>query len=344
MPLQGDQRALLQLLCERGQSYEDIAGLLGSSPDGVRAQARAALSELGGGDPDADVGLTDYLLGQADPIGRADAVRFLQSDPGSLELATKIEEGLREIAPAANLPRLPEPRGKRRRAAAPASGEPTDAPPRTGDPDRIEAVSSGGGARTANRQTRLIAAIAGAGVILVFVILAVAGVFSSDDGAQPASTSASSGDETTAAADQGRKLTEVKLAANGDSGVAGNAAFGIVSGNQPYVDLAVEGLDPKASENSAYFLWLMIGDTGGYPIPQPLTPDKNGRFSGRIAISTTVASTIATQADSVRVSLSPINELGVAAKHAAKQGVPVVPFTGTELAGGKIPVVAPTNG
>ena len=57
MPLQGDQRALLQLLCERGQSYEDIAGLLGGPADEVRDRARAALTEIGGADPDAEVAL-----------------------------------------------------------------------------------------------------------------------------------------------------------------------------------------------------------------------------------------------------------------------------------------------
>ena len=50
----------------------------GSAPDEVRSRARSALREIGGADPDAQVGLSDYLLGQADPIGRADAVRHLQ--------------------------------------------------------------------------------------------------------------------------------------------------------------------------------------------------------------------------------------------------------------------------
>jgi hypothetical protein len=72
---------MLQLLLERGQSYEDIAGLLGGSRDDVRKRARAALEELAGEDPDREVGVTDYLLGQADPIGRADVVRHLQADP-----------------------------------------------------------------------------------------------------------------------------------------------------------------------------------------------------------------------------------------------------------------------
>src|ERR687898_2849159 len=107
MPLTADQRAMLQLLLERGQSYDDIASLLGTDREGVRDRARAALTELAGSDPDAEVGLTDYLLGQADPIGRADAVRHLQADPESAKLARELVEQLREVAPEAALPQLP---------------------------------------------------------------------------------------------------------------------------------------------------------------------------------------------------------------------------------------------
>src|SRR5919106_6798638 len=107
MPLSADQRAMLQLLLERGQSYEDIASVLGVGVDEVRVRARAALTELGGTDPDAEVGLTDYVLGQADPIGRADAVRELQANPESRRLAEGLVERLRELAPDARLPELP---------------------------------------------------------------------------------------------------------------------------------------------------------------------------------------------------------------------------------------------
>ena len=98
---------MLQLLLERGQSYADLASLLGVEEAEVRARARATLTELAGADPDRHVGLTDYLLGQADPIGRADAVRHLKDDPDDLELATEITQKIRLIAPDAELPRLP---------------------------------------------------------------------------------------------------------------------------------------------------------------------------------------------------------------------------------------------
>ena len=77
-------------------------------------QAWPALTELGGADPDRNVGLTDYLLGQADPIGRADASRHLRDDPGDHALATALSERLREMFPDAEPPRLPgEPRQRR---------------------------------------------------------------------------------------------------------------------------------------------------------------------------------------------------------------------------------------
>ena len=53
------------------------------------------------------MGLTDYLLGQADPIGRADASRHLRDDPADYELAAELSNRLRELFPAADLPRLP---------------------------------------------------------------------------------------------------------------------------------------------------------------------------------------------------------------------------------------------
>jgi hypothetical protein len=46
MPLSDDQRALLRLLAQREQGYEDIAALKGKSVDEVREEVRAALDAL----------------------------------------------------------------------------------------------------------------------------------------------------------------------------------------------------------------------------------------------------------------------------------------------------------
>ena len=43
---------MLQLLLERGQSYDDLASILGVGSDEVRTRARTALTDLAGADPD----------------------------------------------------------------------------------------------------------------------------------------------------------------------------------------------------------------------------------------------------------------------------------------------------
>src|SRR6476619_6757248 len=127
MALTDEQRAMLQLLLEGGQGYDDIGSLLGIPPDEVRSRSRAALAEIGGADPDSQVALSEFLLGQADPIGRADAIRHLQNDPQANALAERLVQNLRLLAPKAQLPDIPEPRGGRR--AAPAPPPPAAAPP-----------------------------------------------------------------------------------------------------------------------------------------------------------------------------------------------------------------------
>ena len=326
MPVRGDQRALLQLLCERGQSYADIAELLGKEPHEVQADARAALAEIGGADPDAEVGLTDFLLGQADPIGRADATRFLQANPASLDLAKRIEAGLLLIAPEASPPKLPEPRGKRARAALPAAGEEGAAAPASTEP--------GSGS-----QGRLIAIIAAVGVLLIVAILVLAGVFSGGDGS-PGSDQTSAGGEPAA---QTRNVTTVDLKPSGGSGVAGSAKFGIANGSQLYVDLSLDGL-PQPKRGDTFLAWLMVGDNAGYPINNPaqtpIAPDANGSFAGTIAVPSAIALTVGNQATAVKISSSSVTEVADAAKKAAKQQVPILGFIGTELASGKIPLVS----
>lgn len=346
MELKSDQRALIQLLCERGQSYADIAGLLGVEPDEIQTRARATLSQLGGGDPDSKVGLTDYMLGQADPIGRADAARFLQSDPEALELAQRIEAGIREIAPDATTPKLPEPRGARRRAAVPArdeselktTGRGANKPVATAASSETESsdasVSEAEDHMTFGiPQTRVIAVLGLVGVILIFAVLAIAGVFSSDD-----ESSGGSGSEATASAQQDEPITSVDLAPEGGSGVAGQADFGLVGNQQLFIDLSLEGLDPSPKKGDVYVLWLMLSDTAGYPVSQ-LEPDQNGSIDERYPIPSAVAATIGPQAKLVEVSQGSSKELQGLIDKAIEEGAPLAPFSGTVLAKGEIPLV-----
>jgi hypothetical protein len=282
MALSPDQRAVLELVLERGQSYEDLSSVLGIPPDDVRSKARWALAELGGADPDRNVGLTDYLLGQADPIGRADAVRHLRDDPRDRELAERLIAALGEIAPGAEPPRLPGEsrsaphlRAPRRRTAKPAA-------PR-------EPRSPADAARA-----RLLVGIGSGAAVLLIVVLAIAGVFSSGSDSSTASTSSTStgtdtsGGTTTDAGGipQGSQtITPIKLDAVGGGPGSGAATFGLATNSQAFVDVRISDL-PAPPSGQVYVAWLVTNAQArqGYPLAPLTNYPQSGSFHDTYAI------------------------------------------------------------
>jgi hypothetical protein len=319
MAMSADQRATLQLLLERGKSYGDLAQLLGQPESEVRARARAALTELGGADPDRNVGLTDYLLGQADPIGRADASRHLRDDAADYELAAQLSDRLREEFPAAELPRLPgQPRpaggGLLRRTPPPAGAE---------FERRRDGLSAS--------QTRLIVICASAAVILIAVVLAVTGTFGgSDDGEATAGDTSTSA--TASQADEQIQRVALRPVSGGDA--TGTASFGLASGDQPYVDVSVRGLDP-APEKRTYVIWLMLTGDKGYPL-SPLAVSENGTFQDRYSIPSAVLPIIA-RVRYVDVSIAPVAAIRKLVSQAIKSTALVIDEPGEVVLRGKIP-------
>ncbi len=87
----------------------------------------------------------------------------------------------------------------------------------------------------------------------------------------------------------------------------------------------------------------MVGDSAGYPIDR-LEADDNGSFSGRLSVPTPIAVAVGNQAQSVRVSATSVSALQSEIKQATKQKVPILPFTGDQLATGDIPLVGGRQG
>jgi hypothetical protein len=300
---------MLQLLLERGQSYGDLASVLGVGQAEVRSRARAALTELAGTDPDHEVGLADYLLGQADPIGRADVVRHLKDDPADLALATELSQKLLLLAPEAELPRLPgeerRPRPRRpargggartsiparlRRGPSAAAGPPTegaDGPPSERDP-------------RSKRQTQLIVGVGSGVVLLVAIVLAITGVFSGGGDEGNASTSASG--TATGAGGEGFPLSSVKVDKSGNF----QDTFAIRKGLQPllpqtqavYVTLAKKKVVLNAIKTAvssrrpvlpvegktAFTGVVNLADARQGAIPIPLTAAAGVKGSGAAAL------------------------------------------------------------
>ena len=301
MSLSPDQQATLQLLLERGQSYADLSSLLGIDEEEVRSRARSALRDLAGTDPDRNVALTDYLLGQADPIGRADVVRHLRDDPDDHRLASDLIEELRTVVPEAELPRLPgEPRPGRTRRAPRVPAEEGQAP--TGRVPGLGRLPSLSG-----RQSRLMIALGSGAILLIAVVLAVTGAFGGDDdgGEETAATTTTTG--TNAEANEPiEEIAQVPLTAGGGGNAEGEAIFGLATNDQAYVDVSITGLDPPPNDQT-YVIWLLLDRDRGYPL-SPINVSENGSFQNRFPIPSAVLAVVA-NTRFVDVSIAPNQEL-----------------------------------
>lgn len=313
---------MLQLLLEGGQGYDDIASLLGTTPDEVRSRSRDALREMGGADPDARVQLSDYLLGQADPIGRADAVRHLQNDSEANELASRLVSQLRLLAPKAQLPEIPAPKGGRA-AAAPVSGE--AAPAGSGRGSRAagrisQTVRSAGSDK---RSGQIIAIAVGAVVLLVVGALAIAGVFGGgdDEGGDGATTTAASDD-----------LTIVELSPLEGGNATGQAVFAQAQ-DQPLLQTNLSGLG-ETTGDEIYVVWLYSSERAAFPLARDRV-GADGNLTGAAAIPTEVIPLLG-QFGCIDVSLASAAETQRALRQAVRgQGLPR--HTGETVLRGQIP-------
>lgn len=329
MPLTDDQRAMLQLLLQRGQSYEDIASLLGLDVEQVRSRARAALTEIGGEDPDRDVSLTDYLLGQADPIGRADAARQLGSDPKARDLAERLATQLRVLAPGAELPDLAgadsgAAKAKEARAPAPKpSGEAAAAP--------ATPQAGGGLAATLTRnQRQVIAGLVGIGILITVVVLAIAGVFGggSDDNSSSASDNSSQQNSSNAS-----NLTRAVLTSQDGSNAEGVAVFAQVR-NQPVLQINVTDLKPTGA-GEGYVIWLYGGPSQAFPLVRQAVRE-NGQLRGAAPIPNQLIQALQQGLfDSIDVSLASNAQINAALRQ-ARQSQQLPRYAGQSVVRGPI--------
>jgi hypothetical protein len=334
MPLTDDQRAMLQLLLQRGQTYDDISGLLGLDVDQVRSRARAALTEIGGEDPDRDVSLTDYLLGQADPIGRADAARQLQSDGRARDLAERLETQLRVLAPGAELPELPGGNAgatKHTEAAEPAPA-PEPAAAEDGDTEARARRPLGGLFGTLTQgQKQVIAGLLGGGVLIVAIVLIATGVFSGGDGGGDNSSSSSGGSSQQAS--NASNLTRAVLTSQNGSKAQGVAVFARVR-NTPVLQINVANLEPT-KQGEGYVIWLYGGPSKAFPLVRQAV-GKSGDLRGAAPIPSQLIQALQQGLfDSVDVSLASNSDISAALQKARQsQNLPL--YAGQSVVRGAI--------
>ena len=319
MPLSEDSRALLQLLLGRGKSYADISGLLGIDEAEVRSRASTALSELDDSTAAPDTEMTDYLLGQADPISRADVGNRISSDPAAAEQAEAITDQLRLLIPGADLPKPGSAQGGKPKPP----DRPRPAPAASSEMAPSGASSSGGFAAITSHQRRLIAVLLGGALLAAVVVLLATGVIGGSDDGDSATPKSSP--------------TVAVLQPVGNEQGSGQVQFGF-SGTSLAANVEISGLEPT-EKGQSYVIWL-YGSTGAFPI-YAHSVGKTGAITGQVgplnnAIICLVASDFF---PTLRVSRTDNQKFSAALKGArvtSRQNVKLPDYTGTTVLEGSI--------
>ena len=253
MALTDDQKAMLRLLAQREEGYEDIAALMGLSVDEVRARVKEALAEMGttsdqGSEtPDQDVGA-----------------------PAAGPVVPPAEEAP-QPEPAAEEPATPAPTAQ----AAEGSAKPTKQRP------------SISGLKLPKDRGALIGLGAGVvAVIALVLVLALSGGEGGDSSADESSVSTTDATETAS----NDKLTQAILEPSDGGDASGQALFGRFK-NNVLLQVQAEGLEPSP-EGESYMVWLYRSPklalrVGSVPV------DDSGKIAVQIPIPAEVLAYVA---------------------------------------------------
>ena len=213
-----DQRAVVQLVLQQDRSYDDLAALLGITPDAVRERAHRGLERLAPaeGVEAADRGeIADYLLGQQSEAAEELTWELLERSEPARAWALALSDDLAGVArsplpevPAGDEPEPtaaePEPEPEPARAASLSRARPRPrrepAPvPDFGFDEPDEDADRGGSGRGTARTSRLGGALLLAGLAIGLAALIIV-LVSKDDSDEPSSASASGTSSATATA------------------------------------------------------------------------------------------------------------------------------------------------
>jgi hypothetical protein len=273
--LPAEQRAILELVIQRRQSYSDLADMLGMPTARVRQLAREALVELSSRsaarvDADWRGQVADYLLGQqTGPEGTATRGHLKRSEPARL-WALSLLDSLDHLYDETDLPVIPEGeaapvRGRERERARGPEPERERPPLRTRPArplsDDAEAIV---------RRRRIAGAAAAATAVLFILLVWPVGLLTGDDDEGGGSTS-------DASAAQPRVLGQLLLRPqSGEKGVG----IALITENDGDRSLLVQarGLKPTR-EGEAYEVWLFNSQQDATSMGAQLT-DKQGNYQG----------------------------------------------------------------
>lgn len=329
MALTGDQKALLNLVVVRKKTPGEVATLLGVEDSEVETRLTEALEALVPGDPPLPPAIAIYLVGSADPIGRADAASSLDRDPELAERVKAIRAALGDDFPQEAGASRPsgeaQPKVGETRTAADS-----DRTAKQEEPVRDRASEPPPGDRPARRMPHLpdrrLLSILVSAAGLIAVVAAVVLLFGGEDG--------------DSGADVGP--TEARLSpVRGEAG-AGSVEFGF-SGTNFAANVSLSGLERSRSGES-YALWL-DGPVGAFPVER-VRVGNQGTVAGQAVLNEAIICFIASDLfTDLKLARSSDSDFRQAVRQAVRsnQGGPFPEYTGKTVLAGRITMPADTR-
>lgn len=274
--LPAEQRAILELVLQRRQTYSQLADMLGMSTGRVRELARGALTDLSPHsaarvDNDWRGQVADYLLGQqTGPESTATRGHLKRSEPARL-WALSLLDSLDHLYQDSEIPVIPEgeapaPRRERERdrdRAAPARREERPRRERPARPLSTDAAA-------VLRRRRIAAAVAGATVLLLVLLVWPVGLLTGDG-----DEAADNGADTQA--EEPAVLGQMLLRPRGDEEGVGIALVTERDGERMLI-VQARGLQPT-EQGQAYEVWLFNNRNDAHSLGAQLT-DQEGNYQG----------------------------------------------------------------
>jgi hypothetical protein len=305
--LSEDQKAMLRLLAQREEGYEDIGALMGLSVDEVRSKVRDALGALERGDPGDEQKAMLRLLAQREE-GYGDIGALMGLSDG--EVRSRVRDSLAELEGDGGADKVESP--------PPPPSDPTPAPAPASEPRTVRERATAKPASTKSllQNKRLLAQVGGCVAIVLLLVLFASGVI--DVGGS--GNSDSGGSETTPTAvnptSNSKVPTQAILKGVDGSDAEGRAIFGRLK-DQVLLVVAAKGLSPSP-QGSSYAISLARSSDERIPIAATKVA-KEGTISGQFQVPATALSLLASGFDEMEVSLVANDELRAAVTQAQQQ-------------------------
>jgi hypothetical protein len=267
--LSAEQRAIIELVLQRGTSYPELSDMLGMPETRVRELARDALVELAPSsaaqvDAEWRGQLADYILGQqAGPESSATRGHLRRSE-AARAWARSLLDSLHSLYGETQPPSIPDAERGRRRRAAPSPSDAAEGAP----------LARRTRVRTPVERRRLLFGAGGLAVLALIVLVWPVGALTGGGG-NDKKTSAVSGSANVAACPS--KVTSVR------KGAAAGLALAAQRSGRKQLIVQAAGLQPNTIKNKrpqdAYEVWLYNSPSDARAIGAQVT-DTRGNYQG----------------------------------------------------------------